>query len=55
MKNVMVMVVLTPDEAMMELDKNMKKTCDIADMLVRNYGIKITGDEFDKVFDIVNA
>lgn len=54
MENVIVIVSLTPDEAMRELDKNLRKTCDIADMLVRNYGIEITDEEFDKVFGIIN-
>ena len=47
MKNVMV-VVLTPD------DKNLEKTCEIMGLLYHNYGIELSDDEFDKVFDIIN-
>lgn len=53
MNNVMV-VVLTPDEAMKELDKNLEKACEIMGLLYHNYGIGLTDDEFDKVFDIIN-
>lgn len=53
MKNVMV-VVLTPDEAMKELDKNLEKTCEIMGLLYNNYGIELSNDEFDTLFDIIN-
>ena len=53
MNNVMV-VVLTPDEAMKELDKNLEKTCEIMGLLYHSYGIELTDDEYDKVFDIIN-
>lgn len=49
------MVVCTPDEAMIELDKNLNKTCEIMGLLYHNYGIEITDDEFDKIFDIINS
>lgn len=54
MENIMVIAVLTPDEAMFELDKALEKTCDIADMLVQNYGIEINDEEFAHVLDIIN-
>jgi len=54
MGNVMVIAVLTADEAMMELDKNLEKTCEIMGLLYHNYGIELTDDEFDEIFDIIN-
>ena len=54
MDNVMVIAVLTPDETMFELEKALDKTCDIADMLVQNYGIEINDEEFAHVLDIIN-
>lgn len=54
MENVIVIVSLTPDEAMGELDKNLGKTCEIMGLLHHNYGIEITDEEFDKVFGIIN-
>ena len=54
MENVMVIAVLTPDEAMKELDRDLEKTCEIVGLLYHNYGIELSDDEFDKIFDIVN-
>ncbi len=54
MENIMVVAVLTPDEAMFELEKALDKTCDIADMLAQKYGIEINDEEFAHVLDIIN-
>ena len=39
MDNVMVIAVITPDEAMKELDRDLEKTCEIMGLLYHNYGI----------------
>ena len=54
MENIMVVAVLTPDEALFELEKALDKTCDIADMLAENYGIEINDEEFADILDIIN-
>lgn len=54
MENVMVIAVITPDEAMKELDRDLEKTCEIMGLLYHNYGIELSDNEFDKIFDIVN-
>ena len=55
MDNVMVIAVITPDEAMKELDRDLEKTCEIMGLLYHNYGIELSDDEFDKVFDIIQG
>ena len=55
MENVMVIAVITPDEAMKELDRDLEKTCEIMGLLYHNYGIELSDNEFDKIFDIVNT
>ena len=50
----MVIAVITPDEAMKELDRDLEKICEIMGLLYHNYGIELSDDEFDKVFDIIN-
>ena len=52
MENVMVIAVITPDEAMKELDRDLEKTCEIMGLLYHNYGIELSDN--DKIFDIVN-
>lgn len=47
-------VVFAADEAMKEVDKNLEKTCEIMGLLYHNYGIELTDDEFDKIFDVIN-
>lgn len=36
MENIMVIAVLTPDEAMKELDRDLEKTCEIMGLLYHN-------------------
>ena len=45
MGNVMVVAILTPDEAMKELDRDLEKTCEIMGLLYHNYGIELTDEE----------
>ena len=54
MKDVIVIEVPTMEELMAILDKSLEKTCEIMGLLYHNYGIELTDDEFDKIFNIVN-
>lgn len=53
-KKVIIVEKITIEKAMIELDEVLEKTCDIADMLVQNYGIEINDEEFAHVLDIIN-
>jgi len=55
MEKVMVMELPTMEELFAILDKSLEKTCEIMGLLYHNYGIELTDDEFDKIFNIVNA
>ena len=44
-KKVIIVEKITIEKAMIELDEVLEKTCDIADMLVQNYGIEINNEE----------
>ena len=46
-KNVIIVEKITIEKAMIELDEVIEKTCDIADMLVQNYGIEINDEELN--------
>ena len=53
-KKVIIVEKITIEKAMIELDEVIEKTCDIADMLVQNYGTEINDEEFAHVLDIIN-
>ena len=53
-KKVIIVEKITIEKAMIELDEVLEKTCDIADMLVQNYGIEINDEEFENILNIIN-
>lgn len=53
-KKVIIVEKITIEKAMIELDEVLEKTCDIADMLVQNYGIEINNEEFENILNIIN-
>lgn len=53
-KKIIIVEKITIEKAMIELDEVLEKTCDIADMLVQNYGIEINDEEFENILNIIN-
>jgi acyl carrier protein len=53
-KKVIIVEKIIIEKAMIELDEVLEKTCDIADMLVQNYGIEINDEEFENILNIIN-
>lgn len=53
-KKVIIVEKIIIEKAMIELDEVLENTCDIADMLVQNYGIEINDEEFENILNIIN-